>query len=110
MFGEKHLPSQAQGLKQFSLTMSYSNKQEQFSKTSTLIPETSVPRNVAIIASHIVYKVKYSNARSLNLRAGIEPHGNRNSVRYILSNDFAICFPSGVHILEPIALMVNCAS
>lgn len=94
---------QAQGLPSFPLLNAYKEEKEDFKRTVKIVPIYKTPKNANVITSHVLYKVKTNDENSLKMKAGIAPHGNKNSEKLHLKTASAACPPTGIRILLSLA-------
>lgn len=107
-FGNKpFLRYRAQGFPSFPLLNAYKAEEDEFKKTVKKVPIEDVPKNANVISSHVIYKVKVKDDKSLKLKARIAPHGNENSLKNELKSDFAMCPPLGIRIILSIATIFS---
>lgn len=105
-FGNKpFLRYRAQGFPTFPLLNAYNSGEEDFKKTVKTVPIDEVPKDANVISSHVIYKVKVNDDKSLKLKARIAPHGNEDSIKNELRSDCAMCPPLGVRIILSIATL-----
>lgn len=75
-FGNKaFMGHQAQGFPQFALVNAYNAEETIFKKTVKPVHISEIPPDANIISSHVIYKVKMNDDKSLKLKAKIAPHG-----------------------------------
>ena len=53
--------------------------------------------------SHVIYKLKYNDDKTLALKARIAPHGNEDDEKEILTTDCQTCPPTGIRIILSVA-------
>lgn len=64
-----------------------------------------MPSNANIVNSNVLYKMKYNDDKSLKLKAGIAPHGNKDDLKDVLTKDCTTCPPTGIRIIESIVTL-----
>lgn len=107
-FGNKpFLRYRAQGFPTFPLLNAYNSEEEDFKKTVKTVPIELVPKNANVISSHVTYKVKVNDDKSLKLKARIAPHGNEDSLKNELRSDCAMCPPIVIRIILSIAALYS---
>lgn len=96
---QSFLNFKAQGFLSFPLIISYNTEEADFKKTVQCIPIDKIPKNENVIGSHVIYKLKHNDVKSLKLKSRIAPLGNEDSVREELRSDCSMCSPVGMLIL-----------
>lgn len=81
-------------------------EEEEFKKHVKMVPIEDVPENPNVISSHALYKLKVEE-EDLRLKSRIERHGNKDSFKFELGSDCAMCPPLGFHIVITVS-SVNC--
>ncbi len=77
--GKEFLLSQAQALPTRVTQNAYMREEKIFKETVKEVYVTNVPKDVNVITSHVLYKVKVLDDHSKTVRARIAPHGNKDS-------------------------------
>lgn len=107
-FGNKpFLRHQAQVFPQFSLKSVCDLEEADSKKTAKMCPLSEMPHTANILSSHVIYKLKVDDDRSLKLEASIAAHGNEESARDLLRSDCSMCPPAGFRIVTSIATLMK---
>lgn len=98
-FGNKQfLRHQAQGFEQFPLHVFYDKGEAELLKTVEVILVDQVPSTTNVVNSHVIYRFKTDDDKSLLLKGGIAPHGNEEDLNNILSKDCTMLY--SLHIRD----------
>lgn len=99
-FGNKSfLKYQCQGFELHPLYNAYQKEEEQFLDIIQVVPIELVPENANIVNSHVLYKLKSNDDKTIALKARIAPHGNEDKEKEKLTTDCQTCPPSGIRIV-----------
>ena len=66
-----------------------------------------MPGNANVISSHVLYKIKELDDKSLLCKARIAPHGDKDFEKESLKTDSASCQPLGARILLSICTLLH---
>lgn len=83
----------------------YIAEEETFTKTDRKISVAEVPTSSDIIRSHMIYKIKERDDKTLYCKARIAPHGNEDCAKAELKPDSSTCPPSGIRVLLSLCVL-----
>lgn len=77
--------SHAQGFSSFPIINAFAMEEEKCKETVKLIHRSDVLTSANVTTSHVIYKVKENDDKSLMMQARIAPHGNMDQDKVILN-------------------------
>lgn len=84
---------EAQGFPEDVIYNAFDKDEHVCKRTVQQVPLADVLDRANILASHTIYKVKFCDDSSLQLKARIVPHGNERDLHGEHRNDCAMCSP-----------------
>lgn len=91
----------------YPLQISYIAEGKQLLKIVDIIPIDKIPPNSNIVNSHVLYKFKSNDEKTLTLKARIASHGNEDRGKELLMTDCLTSSSVGIRIVGLVEALMD---